>query len=134
MDHVTNVDKVEKFLANVFMYTDQSVLDSSSVFPECENTFSASSPNANSTSNSFMATIRDWLAIQNQETDDHSLIEKQIHITHKGTEFIEDLIAHLTTIIQDKDDLRQQLKLPADDNSLPIHYDQHGLVFKHIFT
>ena len=66
----STLDPVEKFLAHVSMFTDQSLLDLSSVFPDGESlaVTNASSPAIPSPSTTFMVTIKEWLLANEQQT------------------------------------------------------------------
>lgn len=123
-----NLDKVEKILARVSLHTDYSILDTSSVFVEPESTC-LSTP-ASITTDSFGFVLRDSLAVKETLPDNESKNQTRQEVqasclSDQGVGFISNLLSHMETIIREKDNIRQQLKLPIADNSLPVHYDLH---------
>ena len=122
-----NLDKVEKVLASVSLHTDYSLLDASSVFAEAESACGVSTPAAASmTTDSFGVALRDSLALKDTiPNDSKNQSEPESSLSSRGVAFISDLRHVMETIVREKDNIRQQLKLPIKDNSLPVHYDHH---------
>lgn len=125
----STLDPVEKFLAHVSMFTDQSLLDLSSVFPDGESlaVTNASSPAIPSPSTTFMVTIKEWLLANEQQTfNQHSTTsQSKERITDRALHLTSNLRASLEKVIDGKDHLRRQLRQPSDRDTLPLQYDDH---------
>jgi len=105
----------------VVLNIDQTILDTSSVFIECDHSLSRT-PSTFS-SNSFFSSIREWLDSSPSSENNCEKKPKYSDEFVQGLNFVTKCNESVETVLQNKEDLRHHLRNPVADNFLPIHYN-----------
>merc|ERR1712071_330559 len=116
----SNCDTVEKFLARMAFNIEQTILDTSSVFVECDHSLSRTA--SIFSSDSVFSSIREWLDSSPSNDGNGDKTTQYSDEFVRGMNFITKCDESMVTILRDKEDLRHHLRNPITDNSLPIHY------------
>lgn len=122
------LDKVEIFLNGVSVNFDQSLYDVTTTFSNADNSCgSKQSFQIEVNHDPFISSVREWLLCRSQRllNETSSLRESKTDIADSGVAFIETVTYALEAINQNKDELRQNFKVPQDDDSLPLHFNMH---------